>query len=195
MVTAMTPRFPELDARGRVRQEIRLWHYRPDAVTITSVVATRYHLQTEPGTPPRDPVREEVKPESVLGKKTVPPGDGITFPAELDTTLEPDVAYIEFFVEGVSAEGLPAHGNFAVMRPPPKPTADNHVPVRSKYLEAKILRARELLGKAFVTDEEIWELERQGAFADLRREDFPAPDPEPEPTRAAPGAAPPRPQR
>jgi hypothetical protein len=34
-------------------------------------------------------------------------------------------------------------------------------------MKAKILRARELLGQAYVTDEDLWRLEREGLFRGL----------------------------
>ena len=58
-------------------------------------------------------------------------------------------------------------GSFSVMRPPPRPTADNSRPVVDPTLKAKILAAREILGKDTVNDEDLWELERQGRFASL----------------------------
>lgn len=35
-------------------------------------------------------------------------------------------------------------------------------------LKAKILSTREILGKAFVTDEDIWRLEHEGRLNDIR---------------------------
>jgi hypothetical protein len=61
-------------------------------------------------------------------------------------------------------------GNFALMRPPPRPTPQGHTPVIDPVLKAKILRARELLNKQFVTDEDIWRLEREGLMTDLEIE-------------------------
>jgi hypothetical protein len=58
-------------------------------------------------------------------------------------------------------------GSFSVMRPPPRPTADNSQPVTRPELKAKILAAREILGRDVVTDDDLWRLEREGRFAGL----------------------------
>lgn len=87
-----------------------------------------------------------------------------------DTHQERDVYGIEYYVEGVTDDGWPASGNFAIMQPPRPPTPENHTPVIDPVLEAKILRARELLGKPYVTDEDIWRLEREGLMTDLQIE-------------------------
>jgi hypothetical protein len=56
------------------------------------------------------------------------------------------------------------------MRPPPKPTKQNSNPIADPVLLAKVKRARELLQQEFVTDEDIFRLEREGKFADLKVE-------------------------
>jgi hypothetical protein len=53
------------------------------------------------------------------------------------------------------------------MKPAPLPTADNSVPVEAAGLVARILRARQTLGKQYVTRTDLDRLERSGAFADL----------------------------
>jgi hypothetical protein len=70
-------------------------------------------------------------------------------------------------LRGVADDGLPAMGGFSVMVPPAPPTRDQHIPVTDAALTARILAARKLLGKAFVTEEELLTLEREGRFADL----------------------------
>jgi very-short-patch-repair endonuclease len=54
------------------------------------------------------------------------------------------------------------------MRPPPRPTKENSTPVTDPVLMAKVKKARELLGQPFVTDEDLWRLEREGRFDDLK---------------------------
>jgi len=156
----LTPRFPERGPDGRVRGRVRLWHHRPDPVTIERVVARRnYHDQR--------PYQERpVDVEALLGTRTIPPA-GIEIAVELDTAAEPDLFSIDYWLEGTSAEGLPVRGFFPVMTPPKLPTADDHQPVRDPALGARIRRARELLGKDYVTDEDLWALDRRGAFDDL----------------------------
>jgi hypothetical protein len=53
------------------------------------------------------------------------------------------------------------------MKPPPKPTRDNHVAVNDPQLKAKIMAARQILGKDVVTDQDLWQLEREGRFTNL----------------------------
>jgi len=185
----MNPRFPELGPTGVVEQEVRLWHHRSEPVRLTRVLVVMNPLPTSPSAA-RGPVVQEASPLSVLGTDVVPPGLGIRQKMRLDTTMFPELYSVDYLIEGVSAEGAQAHGNFSVMRPPARPTRDNSQPVLSAYMRAKILRARELLGKEFVTDEDIWTLEREGKLADLREQDFPPAPPEPEPVRPPPGLAP-----
>ncbi|NTX58525.1 hypothetical protein HR086_45285, partial [Myxococcus sp. CA039A] len=45
---------------------------------------------------------------------------------------------------------------------------ENSTPVTDPLLLAKVKRARELLGQPFVTDEDLWRLEREGRFKDLK---------------------------
>jgi hypothetical protein len=190
--TMMTPRFPEVDERGRVTQTVRVWHHRPDAVRLTRlVVVTNYLPDPDSGTR-RAPTSEVVDPRRLLGADRVPPA-GITATLTLDPVIDGDVFSRDVQIEGVSTEGWTAHGNFSLMRPPPRPTRENSRPVLSKYVEAKILRAIELTGKPYVTDEDIWSLEQQGLMDDLRPEDFPPPEPEPEPDRPPAGRAAPSP--
>ena len=55
-------------------------------------------------------------------------------------------------------------GSFLVMRPPARPTPSNSQPVLDSALKNKIVAARSILGKDVVDDEDLWNLERQGAF-------------------------------
>ncbi len=171
-----TPRFPVLDADGVVRQTFRLTHHFQGPVRLTRVSAIRAFQGTEHGPPPP----EQVDPAS-LPVGEVPPGQGVEVKVAFDTRAEPDVFAITYALEGQSADGHPARGTFSVMRPPPRPTRDNSTAVLEPVLLAKIKRARELLHQEFVTDEDIFRLEREGRLQDLKVE--PAP---PAPTGAPP---------
>ncbi len=70
-------------------------------------------------------------------------------------------------LSGHTREGHPVMGSFSVLRPPPRPTADNSQAVVDPLLKAKVLAAREMLGKETVNDEDLWRLEREGRFAGL----------------------------
>jgi hypothetical protein len=94
-------------------------------------------------------------------------------------------------VEGKDSEGLPVRGTFSVMRPPPKPTKGNSNPVVDPLLKEKIIAARKILNRPYVTDEDLWTLERQGKFAEINAK-FQARQGEasPEDKREEPGKAP-----
>lgn len=168
------PRFPEMDGRGVVAQGFHVWHHHPQPVIIRRVLRED-HLANGATRGPRD-----VPVTPVLGATDIP-REGIDVALALDTVADPDTVQQTYTLLGESVDGYPVHGVLTVMRPPPKPTKQNSRPVTDKYLQAKILRAREILGQAYVTDEDILRLEKQGAFDDLRPEDFPEPEPEPEP--------------
>jgi hypothetical protein len=184
LAVRLMPRFPEAGPDGVVRGRVRLWHHRPDPVTIDRIVARRnYHDQ-------RPYQERELEVERVLGTRTIRPS-GLEIAVQLDTRAEPDLFSIDYWLEGTSAEGLPVRGFFPVMSPAAVPTRDDHIPVRDPAMTARILRARELLGQELVTDEDLWALERQGAFDDL-------PEPGTTPAGGAPpsyGEMPPHPER
>lgn len=102
-----------------------------------------------------------------LGLTQVQLGAGVEVEAALNTRAEPNVFSITYKLEGVTEDGLPARGTFSVMRPPPRPTRESSTPVTDPVFVAKIFRTRQLLNKPFVTDEDIWKLERDGHFNNL----------------------------
>jgi hypothetical protein len=172
LLVALEPRFPAMGADGRVVQNVRLWHTRSQPVTIDAVALTRYFEGASGETPP-----QSLGVAQVLGTTTVPPGkDGITTSVVLDTITDPGVFSVTYRLSGHSSDGHPVMGSFSVMRPPPKPTADNSQAVVDPMLKAKIVAARQMLGKETVTDEDIWQLEREGRFADLAPAGDPARD-------------------
>lgn len=150
------PRFPELSRDGFVRQSFRLLHQRPTPVRIDRVIAVKHFGGAEPVPPASAPV------SGALGLSEIPPGEGSTVSLSLDTRGEPDVFSITYQLEGVTPEGYAVRGSFSLMRPPPPPTKDTNTPVDDPALVAKIQRAREILRQEFVTDEDIWRLEREG---------------------------------
>lgn len=197
LLVQFTPRFPELGSDGVVRQKVRLFHMRDKPVFLHNAVVFR-HLMNPIGPSPQ----QVVDPSSLLGTSTIPPGRGIEFEAKLDTNKDPDVFSLEFSLEGKDSEGLPVRGAFSVMRPPPKPTKEKSDPVLDPVLKEKILAARKILNKPYVTDEDLWALERQGKFAEINarfaneqaaakpadpRDAPPKPGPPPEGPTSAPG--------
>ncbi|HEY0093494.1 MAG TPA: hypothetical protein VGB96_04185, partial [Archangium sp.] len=160
-----TPRFPVLDPDGVVRQTFRLYHRFRGPVRLTRVSALRAFRGTDEGPPPPEQVDSASLPVS-----EVPEGRGTEVKVSFDTKAEPEVFAITYALEGVSADGHPARGTFSVMRPPPRPTKENSTPITDPVLLAKVKRARELLQQEFVTDEDIFRLEREGKFAGLKVE-------------------------
>ena len=164
ILAGLEPRFPELDARGVVRQHVRFFHHRPEPVRVTRVVARRNFLARG-----RAPEESPVPVVSLLGGTDVPPG-GLSVALELDTRAEPELFSIDYLLEGESAEGWPARGVVSLMRPSARPTRAASDAVLDPALVERIRRARKLLGQDLVSDEDIWALERDGAFADLAAE-------------------------
>ena len=159
----LEPRFPVLSAGGTVDQGVRLWHVHPSVVEITKVTMTRTHADPSRRSPP-----EPLPVSSVLGATHVPPGKGIEFHVVLDTRSHPDELSRSFALEGRTPEGYVVRGAFSVMKPPPRPTKQQHEPIADPILLTKIKIAREVLHREFVTDEDLWTLERAGQFRDLR---------------------------
>lgn len=158
-----TPRFPELGEDGVVRQTFRLYHAWKGPVRLERVTALRARVP-EQGAPPLPEDASEVS----LGVEDIPEGQGVEVKVSLDAKAEPDVSVVTYALEGSTMDGHPARGTFSVMRPPPRPTKENSTPIKDPVLMAKVKRARELLGQSFVTDEDLWRLEREGRFKDLK---------------------------
>jgi hypothetical protein len=171
IMSAPNPRFPELQD-GVVKQAVRLWHFHPQAINVDRIIA---YVHDRGGKELR---REAVPPAAFLGTGAIPPGAGMSILVTLNAAENPDVGFITYDVQGTTADNMFAMGTFSIMRPVEPPTADNNMPVADPKMVARILRAREILGKKFVTDEEIWELGRQGAFDGLEpAPGGPPPDP------------------
>lgn len=158
-----TPRFPVLDSDGVVRQTFRLFHRFKGPVRLTKVTAVRAFTPGPGAPPPPDQADTTTLPVDVI-----PEGPGTEVKVALDTKAEPDVTALTYVLEGTSADGRPARGTFSVMKPPPRPTKENSTPVTDPVLKARIQRARELLHQEYVTDEDLFRLEREGRFADLK---------------------------
>jgi hypothetical protein len=152
--------FPEADERGVVVWPVRVWHHYDTPVTITDIRVTRVDRSSMPL---RD---ERAKVESVLGAARIAPRGGIDATVRLDTRAEPEVAYVMYQLIGRADDGTPASGGFSVMRPTEPPTREKHTPVNDPQLMAKIVTAQKLLGRPFVTDEDLWRLEREGRLSD-----------------------------
>jgi hypothetical protein len=188
LMVSLEPRFPELGSDGKVTQGVHLWHGRPQALHIDHVARVKYYEQGAGEAPP-----EVVDVRAVLGTESIPPGEGIRAKVMLDPSIEPEVFSVMYLLSGTSAEGFPVSGSFSVMRPPPNPTRNNSVAVVDPELKAKIVAARQMLGKEFVSDEDIWQLERAGKFVDLKVQAAGSAAATPKARASAASAPPPRP--
>jgi hypothetical protein len=158
LLTSLEPRFPELGADGVVRQAVRLRHLRQVPARIERVEVTEVRADGSESTRASSPMS--------LGVDVVPPGDGVALSLTLDTRSHPDVEQLRFELEGTTDDGHPARGAFAVMRPPAPPTPETSQPVLDEKLIARITVAKSILHRP-VTDGDLIELERRGAFAAL----------------------------
>jgi hypothetical protein len=182
LLTALKPRFPELDSDGRVVERVKLWHTQSMNVIIEKAVMVEYFESAAGQRPP-----EPVDPAALLGTTTIPAGkSGIVTTVTLDTLANPGVFSVTYQLMGHSADGHSATGSFSVMRPPARPTRDNSEPVVDAKLEAKILAARQILHRDVVSDEDLWRLKREGGFANLPRQND-----QPQANSPAQNAAPP----
>ncbi|MGC4069438.1 MAG: hypothetical protein QM784_33260 [Polyangiaceae bacterium] len=154
------PRFPVRDSRGVVRQSVRLFHHEDTSVSVDRLYVEKQFVGTASSTK-----LDERPIESVLPSSTIPPGDGLRFELELDTEAEPDTFGLNYVVTG-RAGALAARGGFSLLRPPAAPTRESHVPVYERAFKARIIHARKVLGREYVTDEDLEDLERRGAFRD-----------------------------
>jgi hypothetical protein len=160
LMQALDPRFPELRSDGVVAQGVRLFHARAEPVTIASITRSLHVIGGG-----AEPTSEPVEVRSLIPGGTIPSGHGIEFQVTLDARARPDVFSIDYRLEGETVEGFPVRGGFSVMRPPEPPTRDKHRPVDDPVLVSKIQAARRILGKEWVTDQDIWQLEREGRLA------------------------------
>jgi hypothetical protein len=177
LMIALNPRFPEANADGVVVQGVRLFHARPTSVTIEKAVRIKQYPEQGGETAP-----ESVDPKALLGTTEIPAGHGIDTKVAFDTAAEPDIFSVTYLLDGKTPEGWPVRGGFSVMRPPPKPTKSANNPVLDPVLRAKILAARKILGKEYVTDEDIFQLDREGKLAGLEIDPTPIPAPSGPPT-------------
>jgi hypothetical protein len=166
-----TPRFPVENEDGVVEQTVRLRHYHKESVVLQRAKIVTSYLDDNRRDSKEHSVKknqeEEVDPASIVGTKEIPDGKGVEFQVRMDTKLHPGIAYQTFFLEGKTDSGKPVRGSFSVLRPPPKPTAENHVEVESEMMQKKIQLAMKKLKKPYITFDEMQKLEREGAFKDL----------------------------
>jgi hypothetical protein len=65
-------------------------------------------------------------------------------------------------VQGVTADGMRARGEIAILKPPPALTRENSIPIDDPALADRIRRAMEILRQPTVSQEDLFRLEREG---------------------------------
>src|SRR5438132_1528226 len=98
----------------------------------------------------------------VLRHAEIPPGAFVEESLEYDFGADAAVYAVTFAVQGVTASGMQARGELALLRPPPRPTRENSVPIQDPAMIQKIRRAMAILNQETVSQEDIWRLEREG---------------------------------
>jgi hypothetical protein len=151
-----------LNEDGVVEQKIRIWHRQPYPVKLRRAVLTAQLRKNEGALASR-----EADPADLLGTTTVP-SSGVEATIRLDTKLNDNVGVVNYVITGEAADGTPAVLRFSIMRPPDAPTRESAVAVTDALLNAKILKARQVLKREFVTDEDLAALDEEGAFGDLK---------------------------
>jgi hypothetical protein len=111
-----------------------------------------------------DQPQKDIDP-ATFGSTRIGP-DGLDAEVVLDTKAEPNVFMKDYTIQGVSADGLPAGGTFSVMRPP-ELKRETMQPIADPGMQAKIMRAMEILGKKTVSDEDLRALALSGVFKDI----------------------------
>ena len=157
-----TPRFPAAGPDGIVRQTFRLWHAEDSPVQITGATLARLTLPPGPGSVPEPPKPVAVDPARLLRALEIPPGVSLEQPMEYDFAADPAAYGAVYEIQGVTVAGMQARGEIAILRPPPRPTRENSVPVDDPAMAMKIRRAMEILGKQTVSQDDLFRLEREG---------------------------------
>jgi len=156
LVAQGSPRFPLLANDGVVRQKFDIWHYYREPVEIHRI--SLLGLDTEG----RRFTSGGELDLALLSQTEIGVGETIEVELSFDTTKHSDTLALIYKFEGTSADGKPAVGEVSVMKPPPKPTRQNSMPVHDPALTSKIQKALKLLGRDTVSQEDLWQLEREG---------------------------------
>jgi hypothetical protein len=159
---APVPRFPQVGPDGNVRQRFRLWHAEEGPVQIAGATLTRFFLPASDGRPPGAPATVALDHTRVLQHAGIPPGAFVEEMLEYDFAADASVYAVTFAVQGVTASGMQARGELAIVKPPPRPTRENSIPIEDPAMMEKIRRAMAILNEETVSQEDIWRLEREG---------------------------------
>ena len=107
----------------------------------------------------------EIDVGTIFPQTHIPPGKSWAITLEVPFP-NAEVYGKNFVVDGTTESGMAARGGFSVLRPPPKPTAENSTHISDPFLIGKIKKAMRLLHKDVVSQEDLWRLEREGRLLD-----------------------------
>ena len=158
LMTSLEPRFPEVSPDGSVEQTVELWHTESEPVRLTKVQI----VERGPSAPRGAKLLDA---SAVVDAEEVESGEQVSFRARLDP--DQDTTEVTYTIYGELPDGTPAQGTFSVLRPVGLPTAKSSVPVSDEALTRRILLARRLLRKAYVTQGDLEKLQSEGAFEGL----------------------------
>jgi hypothetical protein len=156
------PRFPVIGADGIVRQGFRVWHAEDVPVQITGATMARLSVPSSPGAPPPPPQAIAIDPAAQFVHASIPPGAVNDESLAFDFGSEPLVYAVVWEMQGSTPDGMPARGQLTVMRPQPKPTRENSIPIEDPAMVEKIRRAMAILHQETVSQEDLLRLEREG---------------------------------
>jgi len=98
----------------------------------------------------------------VLRFAEIPAGRPVEQVLEEDFRADPRVHAVTYAIQGRTPAGLQARGELTLLRPAPRPTAENSIPIQDPEMASKIRRAMAILNQASVSQEDLWRLEREG---------------------------------
>ena len=162
LFTQPTPRFPEMGTDGVVRQKFRIWHAEDVPVQITGATMSRLFLPEAPGSAPAPPDVVAIDHTSLLRHNQLPPGVVQEESLEFDFAAAPTVYAVTVELQGITSAGTPARGQLTILRPQPRPTRENSVPIQDPAMILKIRRAMAILKQDTVSQEDLSRLEREG---------------------------------
>jgi hypothetical protein len=157
-----TPRFPSIGPDGIVRQKFRVWHTEDVPVQITGATMSRLLLPERQGSAPAAPEAVAVDHTRVLQHSDIPPGSVREQSLEYDFGSDPAAYAVTYEIQGVTPAGIQARGNLTLLRPPPRPSRENSIPIQDPAMMVKIRRAMAILNQETVSQEDLWRLEREG---------------------------------
>jgi hypothetical protein len=151
-----------MGADGVVRQKFRVWHGEDVPIQITGLTLSRSFLPAAPGAAPPPPTTVALDHGRALQFAEIPPGRVLEQLLEQDFSADPRLYAVTYAIQGATSSGLQARGELTLLRPPPRPSRENSVPVDDPEMALKIRRAMGILNQASVSQEDLWRLEREG---------------------------------